>query len=62
MRRVITEIVTPSTDRAVFIQVVIVVVAWVVSAALLRRNRDLFHFVTGIALMILAWRGIRATH
>ncbi len=62
MRDAIAELLDPSTDRAVLIQVGVILTTWLIAGLAVRRNRDLLHFVTGLALMALAWRGLRAAH
>lgn len=62
MSALISDLLHPRTDQAVFIQLGVIVSAWLVSAWFARRNRDVLHFVTGLALIALAWRGLSATH
>ncbi len=58
----ISELLNPTTDRAVFMQVAVILTTWLVVGVAVRRNRDVLHLVSGIALMALAWRGLRAVH
>ncbi len=62
MSGVVAELLNPSTDRVVFIQVGVILAAWLVAGVASRRNRNLLQFVSGLALVALAWRGLRSAH
>ena len=57
-----TELLFPRTDAGVLAQIVIVAAVWVVAVVVVRRNRDLVWFVSGLAMLAYAWFGIRALH
>lgn len=62
MSDAIAELLNPSTDRAVIIQVGVILTTWLVAGLAVRRNRELLQFISGVALIALAWRGLRAAH
>lgn len=53
----------PNTDRKVAIQWIVCGAVWAVVLWLVRKQRrDARHFVWGIAMMNLAWFGLRMVH
>lgn len=62
MSDAIAELLNPSTDRAVIIQVGVILTTWLLAGLAVRRNRELLQFISGVALIALAWRGLRAAH
>ena len=58
----IRELVSPSTDRLVLIEVVVVFATWVAGAVLLRRQREWQLLLTGVSLLLLGWFALRAVH
>lgn len=62
MSDLVDQLLHPRTDAGVLAQVVGIVVVWALVAYTVRSDRNLVHFVTGLALLALAWRGLRAVH
>jgi hypothetical protein len=62
VKDLVTNLVSPRTDDAVFTQVAVIVSSWALLSFAFRENRPLVELMSGLALMALAWRGLRATH
>ncbi len=59
----LTDLLWPATDRAVFIQWGVAAVFWtVVVGATWRIDRELRFFVWGLLMMNLSWFALRALH
>jgi len=56
------ELLFPRTDAGVLAQVIVVSALWVVLAVVVRRNRDLVWFVSGLAMLAFSWFGLRSVH
>ncbi len=57
------DLLLPETDRAVAIQWIVMAVVWaVVIAVTWRRDRDIRHFVWGLAMLNLGWFAARTVH
>ncbi|CAN5529320.1 hypothetical protein BH23ACT3_BH23ACT3_06830 [soil metagenome] len=56
------ELLLPRTDAGVIVQLVLVVLATVVAAVLVRRERALVTLVAGLGVMSVALMGVRALH
>ncbi|MGI9623536.1 MAG: hypothetical protein ACR2PK_11920 [Acidimicrobiales bacterium] len=57
------DIALPKTDRVVAIQTVVMAVFWAVLIALTwRKDRDIRHFVWGLAMLNAAWFAARTVH
>lgn len=56
------DVLLPSTDGGVAVQLVLLVVFTGVGAYLTRRNRDLRILVVGVAVLILGLMAVRAIH
>lgn len=52
----------PSTDRAVAVQVAVVVGLAICIGVLVRRERSLLLLTTGAAMVVLGFFGVRALH
>lgn len=63
MSELLLDLVLPETDRAVAVQWLVMAGVWaVVIAATWRTERDIRHFVWGLAMMNLAWFSARTVH
>ena len=62
MAELINDLVAPQSDAGVVMQLIVIAVSWCAAAIAVRRNRDLLLFVTGLAVVALAWRGLAALH
>jgi hypothetical protein len=56
------ELLLPTTDAGVVVQAAIAVVMLIVALAVVRRDRALRIFVTGIGVMTAAWFALRTVH
>lgn len=56
------ELLLPRTDRGVAVQAVIAAAVLFVALVLVRRDRDLRVFVTGLSVLTAAWFGLRTIH
>lgn len=57
------DLVLPETDRVVAIQWAVMAGVWAIVIPLTwRANRDIRHFVWGLAMMNLAWFSARTVH
>lgn len=56
------EFLLPRTDGGVAVQAVVATVALAAALFAVRRSRELCRFVTGLAVMALAFFGLRAIH
>ncbi|MFV2038950.1 MAG: hypothetical protein ACC660_01770 [Acidimicrobiales bacterium] len=63
MGEFILDVMLPKTDQIVAIQWIVMAVVWAVVIPLTwRRERDIRHFVWGLAILNLAWFSIRIVH
>ena len=63
MREFFLDLALPETDRAVAIQWIVMACVWAVAIPLSwRLERDLRHFVWGLAMLNLAWFSARTVH
>ena len=63
MRELLLDLALPETDRGVAIQWIVMAGVWAVVIPLTwRANRDIRHFVWGLAMMNLAWFSARTVH
>lgn len=63
MGELLLDVFLPETDRTVAIQTVVMGVFWtVVIARTWRKERDIRHFVWGLAMLNVAWFAARTIH
>lgn len=63
MGDLLLDLLLPKTDRIVAIQWVVCTIVWVSAIWLVRKqDRDIRHFVIGLAVANLAWFAFRAVH
>ncbi len=63
MREFLLDLALPETDRVVAIQWIVMAVVWTVALIAVRnRDRDIRHFVLGLAVFNLAWFAARTVH
>ena len=63
MKEFFLDLVLPKTDRVVAIQWIVMAVVWLVALIAVRsRDRDIRHFVLGLAVVNLAWFAARTVH
>jgi hypothetical protein len=58
----IRDVLLPASDRAAGIQVVVVIAVAVILAWLVRRERALVLFTTGLAMLVLGLMALRTLH
>ena len=56
------QILLPSTDAGVLVQVVAVMVSWICLLVIVRRSAEARLLVGGLGMITLAWFGFRALH
>lgn len=63
MRELLLDLALPETDRGVAIQWIVMACVWAVVIPLTwRQDRDIRHFVWGLAMLNLAWFAARTVH
>ena len=63
MRELLLDLLLPKTDRTVAIQWIVAAVVWFTAIWLVRKqDRDIRHFVLGLAVANLAWFAFRTVH
>lgn len=58
----VRDLLLPATDRMVLIQLVVVLAVWGAGLVLLRRQREWQLLLSGVAMVLLGWFGLRAVH
>ena len=59
---VLDELLLPTTDRLVLIEVVVVLLVWAIGSWSLRAQREWQLVLTGVALVVLGGFALRAVH
>ncbi len=63
MKEFLLDLALPETDRVVAIQWIVMGAVWAVALfSVRRRDRDIRHFVLGLAVFNLAWFAARTVH
>lgn len=63
MGEFLLDIILPKTDRIVAIQWIVMASVWAIVIPLTwRKERDIRHFVWGMAMLNLAWFSVRVVH
>lgn len=57
-----TEVFLPRTDAAVAVQAIVAAAVLTSTLIIVRRDPDLRIFVIGVAVMTVAWFGVRSLH
>jgi len=63
VRELLLDLVLPETDRGVLIQLIVAIVVWSTALWMVRtKDRDIRHFVLGLAVANAAWFAWRTVH